>query len=168
MVLASLAIIFIPMLLDNRAVEENLGAVIPSRDTGPFNDDLARQAPAPIARLASEPAVAAIDPNVLPPTAAGVPSSSSPEVDTQSATPALRAWVVQVGSYGQQDNADGVAARLRTAGFDTVIEKAQVEGQPVYRVQVGPESSQARADALRQRISDTLKLDGTVVQHPAG
>lgn len=174
LVLVSLAVIFLPMLLDKRAVEENLGAAIPGRDVGPFDAKLASelpQQPPAAAQDAPAPAVepgAATDPNQLPAPAAGVPDKYTPEAPTAAEHPELRSWVVQVGSFGERDNADGVAARLRAAGFDTVIEAASVDGKQLYRVQVGPEASEARAELVRQRIEDTVKLKGTVRQHPAG
>lgn len=164
-VLVSLAVIFIPMMLDSRTVEENLGAAIPSRDTGPFDEQLARQTPTPIERTSGP---AAVDPNVLPATAAGVPKADSPEPQVAAQRPDLHAWVVQLGSFGERANADGLAAKLRAAGFDTVIEQARVDGQSVYRVQVGPEATEAAAEQTRQRIADKLKLDGKVHRHPAG
>lgn len=166
LVLVSLAIIFVPMMLDSRAVEENLGAAIPSRNAGPFDENLAQQSPLPIERSDFKPAPAPFDPSQKPSAAAGVPQASSPEVDNLVPPPPLVAWVVQVGSFSQQDNAESVASRLRAAGFDTVIEKAMVDGQAVYRVQAGPESTEARAEQLRLQISDKVKLDGSVRQHP--
>lgn len=174
-VLVSLAVIFIPMMLDNRGTEMGVGAAIPTRDTGPFDDELAMQRPEAIDRTAApvaaepgpataatqdQPASPSFDPNAQPAPAAGTPAQ------TTVATP--RAWVVQVGSFGQADNAEAVAGKLRAAGFDTVIEKAQVDGGQVYRVQVGPTATEANAEQLRQRISDKLKLDGAVRQHPMG
>ena len=188
-VLLSLALILIPTILDFSQDESAPG----QREEMPDAPDVMKMEVLP-REIWSE----RIDPEVdsdsriveIPSVAKNTPEKDSPKAVIKSekkqeakpvvtkvepkptseatVTKGASAWVVQVGRYGPQDNADGVAAQLRKAGFDTVIEKAQVEGQPVYRVQVGPESSQARADQLRQRISDKLKLDGTVFQHPAG
>lgn len=166
-VLASLAVIFLPMLLDSRVAEEQLGAVIPQRDVGPFNEQLARTTIQPIAPPATPvppaaPAATPFEPETLPATAAGKPAQ------TAATTPELRTWVVQVGSYAQPDNADSVAARLRAAGFDTVVDKVELDGKRLYRVQVGPEIDQGRAEQLRTRIREKLQLDGTVRLHQAG
>lgn len=163
MVLVSLAVIFVPMLLDKRITDDQVGAVIPKRDTGPFDERLASQAPEPIER--AEPAAEAFDPNRLPPTAAGVPGPGSSD---PAPVTAPSAWVVQVGSFSQQDNASGVAAKLRAAGFDTVVEPVTLEGQTLYRVQVGPVIEEAGAEALRASIKDKLQLDGKVRRHPPG
>lgn len=162
LVLVSLAVIFVPMLLDSRTVEQNLGAAIPGRDTGPFDDQLAAAQPETITRAD------AVDPNTLPATAAGVPNATTPEAPVAAAHPELQSWVVQMGSFGDRANADGLAGRLRAAGFDTVVEQARVAEQMVYRVQVGPEASEAGAEQLRARILDKLKLEGAVLRHPAG
>jgi DedD protein len=168
-VLASLAVIFLPMLLDNRVADEQLGTVIPQRDVGAFNEELAQTEIQPIAK-AAQPVTAAAEPspaavpeaNSLPATAAGSPAKSP------AAVPALSAWVVQVGSYAKPDNAKGVAAKLRAAGFDTVVDKVTLDGQILYRVQVGPEIEKAKAEQLRKHIREKLQLDGTVRPHQAG
>lgn len=167
-VLASLAVIFVPMMLDNRS-EVAVGPVIPDRSAGPFNERLAAEVPEPIRRTTPvepvaaparpEPAPAAANPNVLPAPAAG--ETSAPAAGPQG-------WVVQVGSFGESGNAEGLAKRLRAAGFDTVIESAQVQGATVYRVQVGPTADENAATDLRSQIQAKLQLDGKVVRHPPG
>lgn len=165
-VLVSLAVIFVPMLLDSRAVDDQLGVVIPKRDAGPFNEQLAEEAAQPIRR--DPPTAADFDPNQLPATAAGVPAAGSAEPQQQPGAVSPTAWVVQVGSFSQQANAAGVADKLRAAGFDTVVESVQLDGQTLFRVQVGPEAEQGRAEALRDSIKARLELDGEVRRHPAG
>jgi DedD protein len=166
LVLVSLGVIFIPMLLDTRIADDQFGAVIPKRDTGPFNEQLADRRPEPIERTV--PAAAEFDPNTLPPTAAGVPQPGSAEPVSVAAPAVLSSWVVQVGSFSQQDNAAGVAEKLRGAGFDTVVEPVTLEGQTLYRVQVGPVIEEAKAEALRDSIKAQLQLDGKVRRHPPG
>jgi DedD protein len=167
-VLASLAVIFVPMLLDKRVGDDLSGANIPTRDTGPFNEQLARQQPAPIQRAA--PPTEDFDPNTLPATGAGVPQPRSVEQPAAPPPPSasLSAWVVQVGSFSQQDNANGVADKLRGGGFDTVVEPVTLDGRTLFRVQVGPVIDEAKAEALRERIKAKLDLDGKVRRHPAG
>ncbi len=169
-VLVSLAVIFIPMMLDQRP-DVNIGVVIPDRDAGPFDMRLAAERPEPIKRLepaaqSAQGAAPSASPQRFDPNQQAAPAAGSTEPTPETASP--QAWVVQVGSFGQSDNAEGLAGRLRAAGFDTVVEQADVGGSPVYRVQVGPTSSEARAEQLRVRISDKLKLDGAVLRHPAG
>jgi len=163
-VLLSLAVIFVPMLLDSRVADERLGVVIPARADLDFDAGLAARAAQPLAAPAAAdlPSVAAsdIDPNSLPATAAGNASSTAPAE--------LRSWVVQVGSYARSDNADGVAARLRKAGFDTVVDRVDLDGQALYRVQVGPETDPDRARQVQARIQNRLQLDGTVLLRQPG
>lgn len=178
-VLVSLAIIFVPMMLDGRGGEQQLAPGIPARDTGPYNEQLSqslpeppivpiRQAPEAVSQPEPEPTPAtapAPPPEVVAPPAAR-PAPTKPAHVVSAARP-LTAWVVQVGSFSRHEGAEAVAGKLRAAGFDTQVEKASVNGQTVYRVQAGPEVDKARAEALRERIRDKLKLDGKVLSYPS-
>lgn len=174
-VLVSLAIIFIPMMLDGRRSEQQLVSGIPDRDTGPYNEQLPQAKPeAPIVPIKPVPVeetaqVAAPAPEPVTPAPAEVaPVPPAPKPVPAAAAPkTLTAWVVQVGSFSKHEGADSIAGKLRAAGFDTSIEKAQVNGLTVYRVQVGPEADKARAEALRDSIRSKLKLDGKVMTYPS-
>jgi DedD protein len=162
-VLVSLAVIFLPMLLDRRANDDQLGEVIPQRDIPPFDKPATRPSVEPdIQPIAPSPAPAA-SPAPAPTAAKPAPVSAGA---TGSAEP--KTWVVQVGSFAKSANAAKVADKLRAAGFDTVVDKVKVKGQTLYRVQVGPESDRGRAERLRLRIRQKLKMDGTVHLHQAG
>jgi rare lipoprotein A len=58
--------------------------------------------------------------------------------------------VVQVGSFGEKSNAKRLADRLQDAGVDDVdIDHAEVAGQDVWRVRIGPVSLEKLADLLQ-------------------
>jgi DedD protein len=171
-VLVSLAVIFVPMLLDGRSVDQQLEAGIPLRDTGPFDEQLAEARPEPIVPITGELASRDISPaadvaQVVAPVAPPPRVQPQPAAAPQPVAATLQGWVIQVASFSKQDNADEVAGKLRSAGFDTRIEQAQVKGQTVYRVQVGPEADKARAEALLQRIRSTVQLKGKLLAYPS-
>lgn len=187
-VLVALAVIAIPMLIGQRpgAGTDRLEGELPEGELAPFDSRLLRDeipgpetviiAPATIVKPFEEPADA-------PPPAAGRPDPA-PEVKTVRKTPPakdrpsvperhaqvdpkLSAWVIQVGSFSQRDNAEDLVERLRKAGFDTMApQPAQVSGKTVYRVQVGPEADRKRAEQLVTRIKQVADLTGTVMSYP--
>jgi DedD protein len=171
-VLVSLAVIFIPMLLDGRSVDKQLETGIPKRDTGPFDEQLAQARPEPIVPIGAElatpdPAPAADVAQSEAPVPPPPQVRPEPAAEPAPVAPTLHGWVIQVASFSKADNADEVAGRLRSAGFDTRIEKAQVKGRTVYRVQVVPEADKMRAEALLKRIRSTVQLEGKLLAYPS-
>ena len=69
-------------------------------------------------------------------------------------------WVVQLGSFSEQDNAERLAARVTTHGFEPAVSVFRASGQPMYRVRVGPYDSRGRAD----ETASTLAANGFVAQ----
>lgn len=70
------------------------------------------------------------------------------------------AWVVQLGSFRDRDNADRQAARVTTYGFEPAVSVFTAGGQSMYRVRVGPYQSRGRAD----ETASTLGANGFVAQ----
>lgn len=154
-VLASLAVIFIPMLFDEESkIEAPLYQTqMPVRPAQPFEskllkdeipavDTISREAPV-------EVKVGKDEPNAAPVTRVG-----------------LRAWVVQVGSFSDRKNASQLVTKLRAAGFEAFLEDAQVAGKDVFRVRIGPEADRVRADALLPQVKAAVGLDGSVKRYP--
>jgi len=102
------------------------------------------------------------------PGAAGAPEPSKDTgapASTGGGSAALTAWVVQVGSFSQQDNASGLRDKLRAKGYKAFVEQAQTSAGTVYRVEVGPVLERSAAESLRQKLHQELKLDGLVTAH---
>jgi DedD protein len=171
-VLVSLAVIFIPMLLDSRSVDKQLESGIPQRDTGPFDEQLAVARPEPIVPIGGElatpdPGPAAEAPHSVAPVAPPPRVEPEPPPVQPPVAPSLHGWIIQVASFSSSNNAEEVADKLRTAGFQARIEQAQVKGRTVYRVQVGPEADKARAEALLERIRQAVQLRGKLLAYPS-
>lgn len=75
-------------------------------------------------------------------------------------------YVVQVGSFGNQDNAERLKDKLAAVGFPAFVEKTQREKGAIFRVKVGPRTSRGSVDELRIRLHDEAKLEGIIVSHP--
>lgn len=83
------------------------------------------------------------------------------------ATPRVASgFAVQLGAFKDEAEALALRDRLRKAGFTAYTERADSEAGRLWRVRAGPELERSRADALRDRIRQALKLDGLVVAHP--
>lgn len=75
-------------------------------------------------------------------------------------------YVVQVGSFGKQENAERLKDKLAAVGFPAFVEKTQREKGAIFRVKVGPRTSRGSVDELRIRLHDEAKLEGIIVSHP--
>lgn len=99
---------------------------------------------------------------VSPPAAEPEPETEAqPETQPESAQPvssqvAMGDWVVQVASFGSQDSADQVRARLEALGH-IVARDEIVRGQSLlYRLRTGPYPSRAAAEQALAQISATV------------
>lgn len=72
-------------------------------------------------------------------------------------------WMVQAGSFRDRDNADSLRNRLRAQQFPAALYPATVDGQTMYRVQVGPHSSRAESERTRDRLQRETGISGSVV-----
>lgn len=88
--------------------------------------------------------------------AAPVPMRTTAEVEVE----AVPGWLVQVGSFGDEENARQVAGRLVEAGFTARLYPHTSGGNLMYRVRVGPEPSREGAD----EIASSLRNRGYVAQ----
>lgn len=75
-------------------------------------------------------------------------------------------WVVQVGSFGDKDNADRLAERLRARDYDVSVSEFQLGDKILYRVRVGPMPSRDKAERQVARIQEQLGLNGKVLTYP--
>lgn len=74
-------------------------------------------------------------------------------------------WAVQLGSFGDQDNADKLAADLRKQNFTAFLSKLSSSSGELHRVRIGPQKDRASAEAVAEQL---LKAGhkGQVVPHP--
>jgi len=67
---------------------------------------------------------------------------------------------IQVGSFGDRENARRLMERVENYGFDPQISTYSAGGGVMYRVRVGPEFSQSEAE----RVASSLSSHGFLVQ----
>ena len=166
-VLIALAVIFLPLLLDGsgsesqfRRVErlrEEPPRIIGGRESANTDPVDAQSAPATTeatgaeaaAREAPLPEVRAVD-------------SPRQRLDVGSAR--LTAWVVQAGSFRDEQNALAVRDRLRRAGFPSFVSSST--DNAYFRVQVGPMIDKQRAAQIREQVVSLLGREALVVTYP--
>ena len=124
--------------------------IVRVNDRGPFKDDrvidLSYTAAAKLGMLESGTALVEVE--ALTPGASGAGAAVG-AAGTPSATPLY----VQAGAFGVADNAERLAARLRSEGVEPVFVRADaVSGQPLYRVRVGPIADVTTYDRVVARL----------------
>ncbi len=165
-VLISLAIIFLPMILEHEPLMVDRGEMtpIPKAPDEKFKsslirDELPKENPQAVSKEASPaaPEVVAQEPAPAP----------KPVEKPVQAKPGLSSWVIQVGSFSKQENAKKLVERLRKGGLDTMdLQPATVNGIQLYRVKVGPELDKRNAEKLLPKVKKVAGLQGTVIRYP--
>lgn len=85
------------------------------------------------------------------------------QIDTNTSA---SGFVIQVGSFSSQSNANGLAKRLKAAGYPAFVESSKLKTSSIFRVKVGPKPSRKQANQLRVELIDEEKLEGIIVRHP--
>ncbi len=188
-VLVSLAVIFIPMMLDGgeRSSMPMFGSNIPEKpdyhfepldiplqpvisvsDERPVLVDKPEPAPEPASVTEVKPKETDAQVSQESATAAGAGAADTPpKPASPTATPdsGQSAWVVQVGSFSQSTNALTLRDKLRKKGFSAFVEKLKADGNMIYRVRIGPELKRENADKQLQRMQRVMGMKGIVMEH---
>lgn len=187
-IVVSLAVIFIPMILDERDTPSVLKEVneIPKRSAdaddaatrvvvtpvGELGADQDKRAPAtPDAVVPKpqdqapprEPAVP-VPADSAPPAPAAKPAEKPVAKDKAPAAPTDANWYVQVGVYASRENAQRVVEKLKGRGFAVVTDTVKIEGGKATRLRVGPYRDKAGAERAAARIEKETGLHGIVRQ----
>jgi len=169
-VLVSLAVIFLPMLLE----QEQMGEVrIESSNIPPRPADKQQFQSSVLPVPDDEPLIKPLSdvPDREPVGSSSTQMNeltSEPDEPTESEQPrtGLSAWVVQVASLSKKESADELEAELRTKGFTAFVEPVSIKGRNLYRVRVGPELDRKRAEKMAEGIRKAVDLKGQVVRYP--
>ena len=171
-ILVSLAVIFIPVILEGPDNEwAPLSHSIP--EPPPLDYKARMNVPQPVeVPLPVRPARKVVPKPVDDP---AEPASRKPEVPTPepesaaretTSAEALSGWYVQVGSFSRELNATGLSKRLELSGYDARLQKTSTETGYAYRVMVGPSKSREVAEKLRDRLAKERQLKGIVINNP--
>lgn len=190
-VLVSLAVIFIPMMLDGGESSSMpmFGSNIPDRPDDGFEPleiplkpvttvaeerpvliDKAEPAPKPAEKSTGSTApvtqqASGDEPSPSKPEKAVKPASASTKPSSAAAADTEAAWVVQAGSFSQSSNALSLRDKLRAKGFTAFVEKLTSGGGTIYRVRIGPELKRDNAEKQQQRLQRVMGMKGIVMGH---
>lgn len=175
-VLVSLAVIFIPVILegpddewsprDHRVpdaphVDYRAAVDLPLPEVQP---DEAPEVPDAMEQADPPPA---LDPGA----AQAVRQQAKPVAEAQPADePTVKAgqppagWYAQVGSFSQPANAAGMRDSVNSAGFHAHLQEVVSAKGTSYRVLAGPEPSREKAEQLLAKLGKTLNSSGIVIE----
>jgi len=158
-ILISLAVIFVPMLIGQKPTESDIVSIeIPEPP-----EDLDSR----ILALPEQETEALAEVSISKEEGVKITKPTIPEPPKAKAVEGITAWVVQVGSFSDQKNADALSARLMKAGFTAFVEESAGKQGEIYRVRVGPELSKEKADTMKVALQKAQKLSNAiVVQYP--
>ena len=162
-VLVALGVWLIPWLLDGSAREpksETLALELPAeQDVAPVRAQTIR-----LDQSTAAEAPAAAQPNG----AGGTPAASrvAPPADAVAEAPPDTAsddsgeWVVQLGSFGEAENAERLASRVDAYGYEAAVSDVKASGKVMHRVRLGPYATRGQAEA----VTSSLSVHGFVAQ----
>ena len=190
-VLVSLAVIFIPIILEGPDDEWTPRShSLPDKPQLDYRADMELVLPPPVqvdeqpgtteveveeTPLTGEPPVTkTIKPVAAPPASASKPVKSEtttrppakPAPSAAALSNSLKGWFVQVGSFGQEMNAKGLQDRLLASGFKAKLQEIEIGNKRAYRVLVGPSATRADAEKQAASLKSGQQLKGMVVEYP--
>jgi DedD protein len=186
-VIIALAVIFIPMILEGPDDElsprtqdmpppptidyqSEVELAVPEESTEPAEtlaDTTEQEVSAVPESPMSQPEAVTIEAEVpAKPAEPVVAKQTSPGIPSRTATASTQGgWIVQVGSFSQQDNALSLRDRLKKSGYQASVKDVKGAGGTIHRVLVGPVSDRAAAERLRDKLASEQKLAAMVLEN---
>ena len=181
-VLVVFAVLVVPVFLDGPPEE---GEIVSERVPLPGQEETGEERTVVLERDRDEPVPAAmLSPEPDPPKPAAsqaqpenkepapVPEKQdlpqreaepSPVPSTRTSSTGM--WAVQLGSFGNQQNAERLAADLRKQGFAAFLSQLPTDSGQLHRVRIGPQKDRESAEAMAARLQKAGHK-GQVVPHP--
>ncbi|MFB3128588.1 MAG: SPOR domain-containing protein, partial [Lysobacteraceae bacterium] len=99
------------------------------------------------------------------------PEATASKPATAPATPAAPAasgvgFAVQLGAFGQANDANALRDKVRAAGFSAFVEQVRTEKGTLHRVRVGPVANRGDAEQLKAQVAAKVGVAGMVRPHP--
>ena len=185
-VLVAVAVLVVPVFLDGPPTEEEIisqsvalpgqseqktQTVVLDRDrTEPVPSANGSQAentqprPAPV-RQARQPEPELRQPEAETTAEAPAAAEPDPEPAASADTSTTGMWAVQLGSFGNQENAERLVAELRERGFGAFRSRLATSAGELHRVRVGPQENLDSAESIASQLAKA-GYEGQVVPHP--
>jgi DedD protein len=170
LILVALIVLLVPEMLSGprQGQKSSAGGGAAQTYTIDLSAPTARVAPTATATESPPPAPPPAAPDDVPTETVHVESTSQPEASqpTEEPTPGRiesppsgsadsgdeSAWVVQLGSFASEDNAERLAGQLKSRGYKAFVSRSGSGTRTRFRVRVGPEQERARAENLAERL----------------
>ncbi len=157
-VITALAAIFLPMLFDEPVDESE--------------QTMSELKIPPVPDIALDPRIKTPPDSIAEVLSPGQDESTGLDSGKLSGTagtqPVFVRWVIQIGSFSQQENALSLRDRLKKQGFKAFVDVMEIPGKgSLYRVRVGPELDKQHAEALRKKIDGMNQIHSIVVSEQA-
>lgn len=139
---------------------KTLGTLLPQRDDAVKVEAVAGEAaaePAPVAAAAEKVRKEAVVAATVAPEPTIKPAAKA--VDSARAK-VQRGWFAQVAAPNKKADADALVRKLKSSGFNVVVESAKVRGEEYFRVLVGPEETRSMAEQLVLQLNREAYIDG--------
>lgn len=170
LVLACVAVIVVPMLLDGEGINApELDVRVPPAPTpsppaepqprtpsGEMPTPTLPPAPGPDVTPTDEPGTAADD--------EAEPPASEEGADVLNDAGLLQGWSVRLGTFGSAANAENLMRELRADGYQAYTRVIRRESGTLTAVLVGPVMEREEAGRLRDTLAGDYGLDGMVVE----
>jgi DedD protein len=150
-ILVALVVLVVPEFLSGPTTPTAPPAPSSPASVRTYTVDVTHVATAPPAPQPAPTSAAAERPAPQAPTEGPKASPAATAAQTTSA-----AWLVQVGSFASEANAQTLARQLKAAGFEAYVSPIGASAATRYRVHLGPIADRAAAE----RTIAKLKLQG--------
>lgn len=106
-----------------------------------------------------------MDPNkgMLSKDAGHMESPSEAGIETRQASPSGMVYLLQVGAFRSQEDADQMRARMAILGFESKVSEVERDGAMLYRVRIGPYASVEELNKVKARVSEN-GIDSAVIR----
>lgn len=122
--------------------------------------------PAQTKQVVLEPEPQAEIVETTPKPVAAKPETEQPARQAPAAAPSTTGmWAVQLGSFGDKENAERLAADLRKQGFAAFLSQLSTGNGQLHRVRIGPQKDRESAEAMAERLAKAGHK-GKVLPHP--
>ena len=172
-ILVALVVIFVPMLLNENEPPPELKGV---RETPPRGANETKVIVTPVAGEEVKPrqnpeAVTKTETTPAISESAPKPETKTAPVEKPAKAPAVaekitQAWVVQVGTFSNTENANHLRDKLKSHGHTVHTESVTLAGKKALRLRVGPFSDKEQAVKAQAQIHKELHVQGVVQSYP--
>jgi len=184
-VIVALAVIFLPMILDEREPPSEIKKLIeiPSRSDVGETKIVVSPVSAPEVKASGDASTPAVDtpvaetaakPELKPatPVKKSEPAQAPTRVKPSRTTPEhaagkiTKGWVVQVGTFSNAENAAKLRDSLRSHGHPVHAESVTINGGKAVRLRVGPFREKSEAVKALVQIQKESGTEGVVQVYP--